>query len=256
MKENKQSKVKLKFRDLPRFLAHVKAVMTLESVQDVRMKVREDHVHLYSAIRNGSLFRSYKGIRLEVSDVFVSVPESLSFDWIILKSGEFVKLYSNVETATPEVTFTVSSRGNVVSQMVVKEDDIELNYVGGDPTVVPSIEYDVLESQLSSNIRMRISTTPDMFKRMKSINKIKFKRDDKLKDVVSVDVEDGMATFSDLRWKIDLGPTDSDPVQYFFKKHYITQCTDVNARLTFYERFMTVEDGPYLTLTALEIVDV
>jgi hypothetical protein len=242
-----------KFKNL---LNHIQKVVSLEGQQDVKLIFNDTNIHIYTAVKSGTVFSSYKGIILKTED-YLHDQIDREFYWVIYKAQEFCKLFSNLSNNIINLKFNISTKSNYVTQVEASDGKIDMNYLGGDRLLLPDITANNINQLLTSQQKIiEVDLSEDLFKQIKSINKTKISREDKLKDVVSVDINSGKVVFSDLRWKIELGQSQSNDTQFFFKKKYLTSCISNQVAMSFYERFMHIQDDLYTIFAALELSDI
>jgi hypothetical protein len=109
----------------------------------------------------------------------------------------------------------------------------------------------------ASDPKLQIDLDEDLLKKLQNLNKTKnFNIEDKLSDVVSVEIRDGVVYFMDSRYEIKLINTDLSDDVFYFKKAFLTKNKTKNIRLKFYDKFLLIEDDVYNILVVLEIVNI
>ena len=158
-----------------------------------------------------------------------------------------------------ELVFTLTQgEPYYVNMLTATDGELTLKQQGGMKTLMKEIPLQSYNNQTESDEpKLHIELNDELLKKIQNLNKTKNSNsDDKLSDVVSVEIREGVVYFRDSRYEIKLVNTDLPDDVFYFKKAFLTKNKTKNINLKFYERFLLIEDDVYNILVVLEIVNI
>ncbi len=242
----------IKSKDWDVFLANIKGVATLG--KEVRIDFFPDIIHIYSLIRTGNTFLVFKDITM--SPMFEVETE---FSYIMHNVSENLKQFPQLnKNSSTNIRFkaTIGLTHSVLIFGQLNNDTLEIKIQGGDKSLVNKIPLDAVNSKFIEDPILEYYASAEILKQIQDLSKTKSSiANDKLGDVICVEIQDGNVYLSDSRWKIKITTSNQPDQQFFFKKSFLNKTINKEVNLKFYDKFLIIEDTPYRVIVVLELND-
>lgn len=239
------------------FLSIIVDVSNLgQSYNDVKIILDSNKIRIYSIIKSGQRFIAYKDITLNTKDFFIDKIDE-EFHWIIYKPVEFKKLFEQLDKKSLINIRWGLSMGDIryLNFLEARDEKIKLSYRGGDKNLVSHVPVESISEKLNLSPKiLKVKLDEEMLKKVQNLSKTtNSTKDDKLIDVISVEIDDNEVFLCDSRWKLKICDTTLSNRIFYFKKSFLKKCKNKEIEIQFYDRFMLLIDDVYNSLIVLEL---